>query len=234
MWVRLLWRQAWPSNSAAISCMSIQIQRQRCSRTTFQPGQWAPSTSAGSWASPQLPISEEPPPPVLQWQLAPSRRGMSTGFSGDRTFTKQPDLTLPLHAPWSVVLISCVSHETCYMSVCFKTFIPVPPKNQGSQEYMTTDLSPSVVIKSFTYRCVDDAANMALHVILQHLDTSGHWTVTFSNQPKIMIKTQSSVWPYFIPFSSILKRAVFYHTIVLYFIWLFVIKTAQGLQLKMS
>ncbi|KAF7651059.1 hypothetical protein LDENG_00116650, partial [Lucifuga dentata] len=92
------------------------------------------------------------------------------------------------------------SLETCHLPACFKssTIIPIPkkPRTTGLNDYRPTALT-SVVMKSFehlvlshlkaitdplldplqfTYRAnrsVDDAVNMALHFILQHLDSLG-------------------------------------------------------------
>ena len=92
------------------------------------------------------------------------------------------------------------SLETCHVPACFKTstIIPVPKKTRttGLQDYRPVALT-SVVMKSFerlvlaflksitdplldplqfayrANRSVDDAVNMALHFILQHLDAAG-------------------------------------------------------------
>ncbi|MFM9587201.1 reverse transcriptase domain-containing protein, partial [Streptomyces caniscabiei] len=92
------------------------------------------------------------------------------------------------------------SLETCHVPACFKssTIIPVPkkPRPTGLNDYRPVALT-SVVMKSFEHlvlshlksitdplldplqfayranRSVDDAVNMALHFILQHLDSSG-------------------------------------------------------------
>ena len=92
------------------------------------------------------------------------------------------------------------SLETCHVPACFKTstIIPVPKKTRitGLNDYRPVALT-SVVMKSFerlvlshlksitdplldplqfayrANRSVDDAVNMALHFLLQHLDTAG-------------------------------------------------------------
>ncbi|KAK3562224.1 hypothetical protein QTP86_031027, partial [Hemibagrus guttatus] len=94
------------------------------------------------------------------------------------------------------------SMETCHVPACFKTsaIVPVPKKTKitGLNDYRPVALT-SVVMKSFerlmlsylkditdplldplqfTYRAnrsVDDAVNMALHFILQHLDSTGSY-----------------------------------------------------------
>ncbi|KAK3548127.1 hypothetical protein QTP70_004864 [Hemibagrus guttatus] len=94
------------------------------------------------------------------------------------------------------------SLETCHVPACFKTsaIVPVPKKTKitGLNDYRPVALT-SVVMKSFerlvlsylkditdplpdplqfTYRAnrsVDDAVNMALHFILQHLDSPGSY-----------------------------------------------------------
>ncbi|KAK3528818.1 hypothetical protein QTP70_011597 [Hemibagrus guttatus] len=94
------------------------------------------------------------------------------------------------------------SLETCHVPACFKTsaIVPVPKKTKitGLNDYRPVALT-SVVMKSFerlvlsylkaitdplldplqfayrTNRSVDDAVNMALHVILQHLDSPGSY-----------------------------------------------------------
>ncbi len=94
------------------------------------------------------------------------------------------------------------SLELCEVPCCFKcsTIIPIPqkPKITGLNDYRPVDLT-SVVIKSrerlvlaylkditrplldplqFTYRenrSVNDAVNMGLHYILQHLDKPGNY-----------------------------------------------------------
>ena len=94
------------------------------------------------------------------------------------------------------------SLETCHVPVCFKssTIIPVPkkPRITGLNDYRPVALT-SVVMKSFerlvlshlksitdplldplqfayrANRSVNDAVNMALHFILQHLDFPGNY-----------------------------------------------------------
>ncbi|KAK3561861.1 hypothetical protein QTP86_017474, partial [Hemibagrus guttatus] len=94
------------------------------------------------------------------------------------------------------------SLETCHVPACFKTsaIVPVPKKTKitGLNDYRPVALT-SVVMKSFerlvlsylkditdplldplqfayrANRCVDDAVNMALHFILQHLDSPGSY-----------------------------------------------------------
>ncbi|KAK3563807.1 hypothetical protein QTP86_034657 [Hemibagrus guttatus] len=94
------------------------------------------------------------------------------------------------------------SLETCHVPACFKTsaIVPVPKKTKitGLNDYRPIALT-SVVMKSFerlvlsylkditdplldplqfayrANRSVDDAVNMALHFILQHLDSSGSY-----------------------------------------------------------
>ncbi|KAK3531512.1 hypothetical protein QTP70_023859 [Hemibagrus guttatus] len=94
------------------------------------------------------------------------------------------------------------SLETCHMPACFKTLVnvPVPKKTKitGLNDYRPVNLT-SVVMKSFerlvlsylkditdplldplqfayrANRSVDDAVNMALHFILQHLDSPGSY-----------------------------------------------------------
>ncbi|KAF7649123.1 hypothetical protein LDENG_00146500, partial [Lucifuga dentata] len=79
-----------------------------------------------------------------------------------------------------------ISLETCHVPACFKssTVIPIPKKTRttGLNDYRPIALT-SVAITDplldplqFTYRAnrsVDDAVNMALHFILQHLDSPG-------------------------------------------------------------
>ena len=100
---------------------------------------------------------------------------------------------------WSAVIFN-TSLETCHVPACFKTstIIPVPKKTKitGLSDYRPVALT-SVVMKAFerlvlfylkaitdplldplqfayrANRSVDDAVNMALHFILQHLDSSG-------------------------------------------------------------
>ncbi|KAK3528016.1 hypothetical protein QTP86_014221, partial [Hemibagrus guttatus] len=95
------------------------------------------------------------------------------------------------------------SLETCHVLACFKTsaIVPVPKKTKitGLNDYRPVALT-SVVMKSFerlvlsylkditdplldplqfayrANRSVDDAVNMALHFILQHLDSPGSYT----------------------------------------------------------
>ncbi|KAK3550241.1 hypothetical protein QTP86_021288, partial [Hemibagrus guttatus] len=92
--------------------------------------------------------------------------------------------------------------ETCHVPACFKTsaIVPVPKKTKitGLNDYRPVALT-SVVMKSFEHlvlsylkditdrlldplqfayranRSVDDAVNMALHFILQHLDSPGSY-----------------------------------------------------------
>ncbi|KAK3507174.1 hypothetical protein QTP70_009517 [Hemibagrus guttatus] len=94
------------------------------------------------------------------------------------------------------------SLETCHVPACFKTsaIVPVPKKTKitGLNDYRPVALT-SVVMKSFerlvlsylkditdslldplqfayrANRSVDDAVNMALHFILQHLDSPGSY-----------------------------------------------------------
>ncbi|KAK3525964.1 hypothetical protein QTP70_011683 [Hemibagrus guttatus] len=94
------------------------------------------------------------------------------------------------------------SLETCHVPACFKTsaIVPVPKKTKitGLNDYRPVALT-SVVMKSFEHlvlsylkditdplldplqfayranRSVDDAVNMALHFILQHLDSPGSY-----------------------------------------------------------
>ncbi|KAK3533800.1 hypothetical protein QTP70_029508, partial [Hemibagrus guttatus] len=94
------------------------------------------------------------------------------------------------------------SLEICHVLACFKTsaFVPVPKKTKitGLNDYIPVALT-SVVMKSFerlvlsylkditdplldplqfayrANRSVDDAVNMALHFILQHLDSPGSY-----------------------------------------------------------
>ncbi|KAK3543629.1 hypothetical protein QTP70_025003 [Hemibagrus guttatus] len=91
------------------------------------------------------------------------------------------------------------SLETCHVTACFKTsaIVPVPKKTKitGLNDYRPVALT-SVVMKSFerpmssylkditdplldplqfANRSVDDAVNMALHFILQHLDSPGSY-----------------------------------------------------------
>ncbi|KAK3570550.1 hypothetical protein QTP86_022086, partial [Hemibagrus guttatus] len=94
------------------------------------------------------------------------------------------------------------SLETCHVPACFKTsaIVPVPKKTKitGLNDYRPITLT-SVVMKSFerlmlsylkditdplldplqfayrANRSVDDAVNMALHFILQHLDSPGSY-----------------------------------------------------------
>ncbi|KAK3538756.1 hypothetical protein QTP86_015647 [Hemibagrus guttatus] len=95
------------------------------------------------------------------------------------------------------------SLETCHVPACFKTsaIVPVPKKTKitGLNDYRPITLT-SVVMKSFeclmlsylkditdplldslqfayrANRSVDDAVNMALHFILQHLDSPGSYS----------------------------------------------------------
>ncbi|KAK3506179.1 hypothetical protein QTP70_031913, partial [Hemibagrus guttatus] len=95
------------------------------------------------------------------------------------------------------------SLETCHVPACFNTtaIVPVPKKTRitGLNDYRPVALT-SVVMKSFerlvlsclkditdplldplqfayrANRSVDDAVNMALHFILQHLDSPGSYT----------------------------------------------------------
>ncbi|KAK3515370.1 hypothetical protein QTP70_018739 [Hemibagrus guttatus] len=94
------------------------------------------------------------------------------------------------------------SLETCHVPACFKTsiIVPAPKKTKitGPNDYRPVALT-SVVMKSFEHlglsylkdiidplldplqfayranRSVDDAVNMALHFILQHLDSPGSY-----------------------------------------------------------
>ncbi|KAK3523223.1 hypothetical protein QTP86_022942, partial [Hemibagrus guttatus] len=94
------------------------------------------------------------------------------------------------------------SLETCHVTACFKTsaIVPIPKKTKitGLNDYRPVALT-SVVMKSFerlvlsylkdvtdtlldplqfayrANRSVDDAVNMALHFILQHLDSPGSY-----------------------------------------------------------
>ncbi|KAK3524688.1 hypothetical protein QTP86_000793 [Hemibagrus guttatus] len=95
-----------------------------------------------------------------------------------------------------------ISRETCHVPACFKTsaIVPVPKKTKitGLNDYRPVTLT-SVVMKSYEHlmlsyhkditdplldplqfayranRSVDDAVNMALHFILQHLDFPGSY-----------------------------------------------------------
>ncbi|KAK3548257.1 hypothetical protein QTP70_005823 [Hemibagrus guttatus] len=112
------------------------------------------------------------------------------------------------------------SLETCHVPACFKTsaIVPVPKKTKitGLNDYRPVALT-SVVMKSFerlvlsylkditdplldplqfayrANRSVDDAVNMALHFILQHLDSPGSYArilfVDFSSAFNTIIPT---------------------------------------------
>ena len=154
----------------------------------------SPST-AGAWASPQLPISEPPPPPPSSATLfSILERDVNKIFKRQNTCADQLS---PLFTD-----IFNTSLETCHVPVCFKssTIIPVPkkPRITGLNDYRPVALT-SVVMKSFerlvlshlksitdplldplqfayrANRSVDDAVNMALHFILQHLDSAGNY-----------------------------------------------------------
>ncbi|KAK3548008.1 hypothetical protein QTP70_002313 [Hemibagrus guttatus] len=129
----------------------------------------------------------------------------------------------PFYSPWefsSFILIFNRSLELCEVPACFKrsTIIPIPkkPKVTTLNDYRPVALT-SVVIKSFerlvlaylknitgplldplqfayrTNRSMDDAVNMGLHFILQHLDKSGTYVrllfVDFSSAFNTIIPT---------------------------------------------
>ncbi|KAK3561269.1 hypothetical protein QTP86_030678, partial [Hemibagrus guttatus] len=79
------------------------------------------------------------------------------------------------------------SLETCHVPACFKTSanVPVPKKTKitGLNDYRPLTLTSGITDPlpdplQFAYRAnrsVDDAVNMALHFILQHLDSPGSY-----------------------------------------------------------
>ncbi|TWW53951.1 putative RNA-directed DNA polymerase from transposon BS [Takifugu flavidus] len=80
----------------------------------------------------------------------------------------------PLHSPSLTINIFNSSLESCQVPACLKTsiIVPVPkkPRITGLNDYRP------VALTSFAYRAnrsVDDAVNLALHSILQHLDSPG-------------------------------------------------------------
>ncbi|KAL0147490.1 hypothetical protein M9458_057205, partial [Cirrhinus mrigala] len=104
------------------------------------------------------------------------------------------------------------SLELCEVPSCFKrsTIIPVPkkPKITGLNDYRPVALT-SVIMKSFeklfayrANRSVDDAVNMGLHFILQHLDKSGTYV-------RILFVDFSSAFNTIIPNLLLLKLTQF-------------------------
>ncbi|KAK3521549.1 hypothetical protein QTP70_013077 [Hemibagrus guttatus] len=74
------------------------------------------------------------------------------------------------------------SLETSHVPACFKTsaIVPVPKKTKitGPNDYRPDITDPLLDPLQFAYRAnrsVDDAVNMALHFILQHLDSPGSY-----------------------------------------------------------
>ncbi|KAL0201618.1 hypothetical protein M9458_004805, partial [Cirrhinus mrigala] len=91
------------------------------------------------------------------------------------------------------------SLELCEVPSCFKrSIIPVPkkPKITGLNDYRPVALTTSLDPLQFAYRAnrsVDDAVNMGLHFILQHLDKTGNYVrilfVDFSSAFNTIIPT---------------------------------------------
>ncbi|KAK3572757.1 hypothetical protein QTP86_007045 [Hemibagrus guttatus] len=136
------------------------------------------------------------------------------------TWRKQPDGVVFHKEEENITAIFNRSLELCEVPACFKhsTIIPIPkkPKITGLNDYRPVALT-SVVMKSFerlvlaylknitgplldplqfayqANRSVDDAVNMGLHFILQHLDKSGTYVrllfVDFSSAFNTIIKT---------------------------------------------
>ena len=197
----------------------------------LQPTTSTSPSTAGAWASPQLPISELPSPPSSASPLSILERDVNKIFKRQNPRkTAGPDSVSPSTLKHCADQLSPVftdifntSLETCHVPACFKssTIIPVPkkPRITGLNDYRPVAMT-SVVMKSserlvlsqlksitdplldplqFAYRTnrsVDDAVNMALRFILQHLDSSG-------NYARILLVDFSSAFNTIIP--SLLK-----------------------------